>query len=138
MASPEAALKAVGAPDFDSTRQVLIEADGKEIEQRGGQGSAVVLDQPDPGRVTVQVEAPSGGWLVLSDSWYPGWTVEVDGVPAKAYPADGAFRAVWLPAGAKLVTWTYRPGSFYLGVMIGLVCLLAGGWALWIARRRPG
>jgi uncharacterized membrane protein YfhO len=97
-----------------------------------------VLSSPDPNRLDVKVEAASGGWLVLSEIWYPGWSASVDGAPADSYPADGAFRAVWVPPGSSTVTWLYQPTSFHVGVLVsaGALVLLMGVVCLWIARRQ--
>ena len=93
---------------------------------------------PDPNRLEVKVEAAAGGWLVLSDIWYPGWSASVDGAPADSYPADVAFRAVWVPPGSSTVTWLYQPTSFRVGVLVSAVALviLIGVVCLWIARRQ--
>lgn len=77
--------------------------------------------------VQVAVQAPQGGWLLLADTWYPGWQARVDGVRAPVQPAYGVFRAVQLPAGAQQVEFVYRPLSFWAGALLSLLA-----WPLWL------
>jgi len=91
-----------------------------------------------PTEVLVRARAPTGGWLVLSDTCYPGWKAEMDGRPAAILPANLAFRAVALPPGEHVVRFRYEPRSFRLGLALGCVALLvtlalAAGFP-----RRPG
>jgi hypothetical protein len=133
-----AALGALAAADFDPARQVILEAPPSIARQQGGDGNGEVMVSPDPNRVVIRVEAPAGGWLLLSDSWYPGWRASIDGAPTESYAADGAFRAVWVPAGSSSVVWQYQPASFRIGVAVtaGALILFVGVAALWIVRRR--
>jgi O-antigen/teichoic acid export membrane protein len=96
-----------------------------------------------PNSVFVDVEMPDAGWLVLADSYFPGWkayrsdlyTVTKDGQVLGSEPAipdpgfeppgeeeltivraDGNFRAVYLGPGAHRVRFKYTPMSFKLGL----------------------
>jgi hypothetical protein len=87
--------------------------------------------------VRLAVDAPEGGWLVLLDTYYPGWHAQVDGEDARIHPANVGFRAVRLPPGAREVTFAYRPASVIAGAGISAVAWLAlAGLALAAARRR--
>jgi hypothetical protein len=132
------ALQILASPEFDLTSELVLEAPAQIAYRQGGEGAARVLGDSRPDRVIIAVEAPSGGWLMLSDLWFPGWGANVDGAPAESYPADGVFRAVWVPAGASTVTWEYHPASFRNGAALSTVGLLvfAGVVLLWIASRR--
>lgn len=117
-------------PDFDLSRTVVVE---NCRNASGGVGTARVEPSADPNSVTVTVSAPDGGWLVLSDSWFPGWNASVDGQSTQVFAADVIFRAVWLPPGARDVEFIYRPWTFAAGVWISLLSWLA--WAgLWRVR----
>jgi hypothetical protein len=88
-------------------------------------------------RVVVEAEAATAGVLVLSDAWYPGWRVTVDGAPAPLLRADYALRGVALPAGRHVVEFTFRsrPAELGLGLSaVGILGLL--GFAA-IGRKRP-
>jgi len=63
-------------------------------------------------------------WLFFSDTFFPGWKALVDGVPAKIYRANYAFRAVLLPAGEHEVLWTYEPTFFRAGLALTALTLL--------------
>jgi len=73
----------------------------------------VVCDEPR--RLEARVQAPAEGTLVVADTWFPGWTCEVDGIPAEMRRAHGVFRAVSVAAGRHRVVFEYRPQSFYVG-----------------------
>jgi uncharacterized membrane protein YfhO len=56
--------------------------------------------------------------LVLSDVYYPGWTVEVDGEPAEMLVVEGALRGVMLSPGHHRVEFVYSPRSFRNGLVL--------------------
>jgi len=87
----------------------------------------IVTDLPE--RVAVDVKADGPAYLVLADTFDPGWSATVDGQPAPIRPAYIAFRAVYLPRGDHTVVFTYRPAGFDLGlglsgcgILLGLLC----------------
>jgi hypothetical protein len=47
--------------------------------------------------------------LSFLDSWYPGWTVTVDGNPAKMLKVNECFKGVVVPAGSHEVAFTFNP-----------------------------
>gem|GEM_PF-417122 len=60
-------------------------------------------------------------FLVLTDTYYPGWKVTIDGKPGKIMRADYIFRAVYLMPGQHTVEFIYDPFSFKLGIFISLI-----------------
>lgn len=75
-----------------------------------------------------RVHTSSIGYLVNSDSYYPGWQALVDGQPARLFRANLAFRAVQVPAGDHTVEFRYAPLSVALGALLSLgsMIVLAG------------
>src|SRR5437899_77186 len=94
---------------------------------------AFTVDEADRVRLTTDSDGPA--WLVLSDTWFPGWQARVDGVPQPVGRADYAFRAVALGAGRHDVEMTYAPRSVRDGLMTTLVASGVVG-ALLVPRRR--
>ena len=73
-------------------------------------------------QLMAQMENP--GWLIVSDSYYPGWEAWVDGQKTKVHIAAGLFKAVYLTKGDHNVEFIYRPGSFLWGRVISISALL--------------
>jgi len=95
----------------------------------------IVTDLPE--RVVVETGSSGPAYLVLADTFDPGWSATVDGSPAPIRPAYVAFRAVALAAGAHTVVFTYRPAGFTVGLTISIAgIVLAMG--LWFRRGRVG
>jgi hypothetical protein len=73
----------------------------------------------------IEVDAAADGYLVLLDTYYPGWVAKVDGVTTPIHRANYVGRAVFVPAGIHTVTFEYRPFSFALGVGLAMLGLLS-------------
>lgn len=77
-----------------------------------------------PNRVVVSAQLERPGYLVVTDTWYPGWTARVDGTDAELLRADVAFRAVPLGPGRHEVVMSYEPRGFGVGRMLSAIALL--------------
>jgi uncharacterized membrane protein YfhO len=94
--------------------------------------------------VRLRLAAPREQYLVLSDSWYPGWRAFVDGVEAPLERANLLFRAVRLDSGEHVVEFRYEPGWLRFGwvvsaISLALAALLWGAFSLqWRANRPRG
>ena len=73
-----------------------------------------------PNEVIIEANLKRAGFLVLTDTYYPGWKVYIDGKESKIYRADYLFRAVPLPKGRQVVRYVYDPLSFKIGLLISL------------------
>ncbi|MDH7485792.1 MAG: YfhO family protein [Anaerolineae bacterium] len=131
----EAALAVLADPAFDAAREAILAGPEAQIANRGSQGagreshSAFRIPQSafvqvyEPERVVVRAALAEPGYLVLSDTYYPGWQAWVDGQPAAILRANLLFRAVALEAGEHVVEFRYRPASLRWGVGISLAAL---------------
>jgi Bacterial membrane protein YfhO len=94
--------------------------------------AAIVEDLPE--RVVVTVDAGAPAYLVLTDTFDPGWSATLDGRSAAIRPAYVAFRAVYVPEGKHTVVFTYRPAGFELGLAVtgcGIVLALFCWFLRW-------
>lgn len=123
---PANALAALRQCDFSA--RVLISTDTALSPHTGTGGTAKIVEYR-PNRVALDLDG-GGGWLVLSDVWFPGWKCYVDGVEVEVFRANHAFRALPVPAGAKRVElvfapWSYRVGWWVSACAMVLVSVLA-------------
>jgi uncharacterized membrane protein YfhO len=71
----------------------------------------------------IEADAPANGFLLLADTYYPGWTAEVDGKPVPIYRANLAARAIQFPQGRHTVRFSYEAPEFFRGLRITLLAL---------------
>ena len=97
-----------------------------------------------PEQVVLEVEAPPAAWVVLSESWFPGWRARVraaSGAVSKPAiePAYGILQAFRLPDEPGPYTVEVAYASTWLGTGVWLSAgvgslLLFGVLASWRAR----
>ncbi len=92
------------------------------------------------GEAVVEAESSGPAFLLLNDTFSPGWKAYVDGEERKIYRANYLMRAVCLEGGEERVRFVYRPLSFTVGALVSLfalLCLIVSA-VLALRRRRPG
>lgn len=77
-----------------------------------------------PGKIVLVAESSYPGFLVLLESYYPGWRVFVNGKEETLIKTDYNFQSVLVGAGKHLVSFEYRPKCFLIGKLISLFSLL--------------
>jgi hypothetical protein len=103
----------------------------------GRQGLPEFISQSN-NRLQLLVEAKEDSFLVLSDTYFPGWKAYVDGNPVKIFRANYNFRAVSIPPGKHEVKFVYNPMSVKLGALVtslGIIGILVMGLSSRFKRR---
>jgi hypothetical protein len=127
----EAILRALGSPDFDPRKEVILEREPQPAPIAApSQGRAVVVRQgSDYLEIEADVVAPSV--LLVTDAWTPAWRARaLPGSSATSYevmPANYALRAVALGAGKHRLRMEYSPAGFHIGLAVSLLA-----WAAWL------
>jgi hypothetical protein len=95
----------------------------------GDQESVRITDGTHSDRVVLEASLSSPGFVVLADTFYPGWEAKVDGKRTPVFPADVDFRAVYVEAGKHQIVYTYQPEQMRLGIaLMILTFLLCFAW----------
>ncbi len=128
---------------IDFRKEVLLEADPCQVPGRANaaDGKAVparIIADRDS-EMEVAASCPTCGFLVLSDTYFPGWEAWIDGAKVPIFRANGYARAIAISAGEHLVTFRYEPASFIWGLRVTLFsagCSVLGCACVWLCQRR--
>ncbi len=126
--SGEEALRHFKSLDLDIQRAVVIEAPPDTplpTPTRSSEPDLVLMTRDEPDVVEIQVTLASDGYLILLDTWYPGWQATVDDVATPIYRANYLVRAIFVPAGTHTVRFEYRPYTFLVGLQLAALAMLA-------------
>jgi hypothetical protein len=85
--------------------------------------------QRSANRIIISAVGP--GILVLSEIYYPGWGVYIDGEKSQLVVMHDVLMGVSLTPGEHVVEFCFKPASVYIGLLLfalGLVVLFAIGW----------
>ncbi|OGS23996.1 MAG: hypothetical protein A2297_09805 [Elusimicrobia bacterium RIFOXYB2_FULL_48_7] len=107
---------------------VMLNGTGRINAPKDGKAQ-ITISSYEPGRITIKTANDVPGWLFLSETWYPGWNVYVDGKKSEIVRADYTFRAVFLDSpGATVeheVVFSYEPLSFKIGAIVSAIAWIA-------------
>jgi hypothetical protein len=140
-----ATLNAVASPDFNPRRLLLLEDQPPPATMKmnavipAHRNSSVQIVSYEPDDVKIDAVLSRPGYLLLLDTYFPGWSATVNGESSPVLRADYNFRAVSLPAGKSTVSFSYRPASLRIGLYLFAAGALAVGAALsqpWKTRRK--
>ena len=109
----------------------------KKFEEALGKGGArkasgsVNLVNYEPNKLQYYVKSGTGGIIVFSEIFYPGWTCTVDGKPVEIGRVNYVLRAINIEKGNHKVILTFKPKSVqateyiaYIAIALLAICLL--------------
>lgn len=119
----ERALDLIRSNAFDPRETVLLDS-GVPISRPAATANVQIVSSAN-NSVILDATLSQDGYLVLSDAYYPGWRVWVDGREGELLRANYAFRTVSLTAGRHTVRFQFDPLSWRIGLGISAVTWLA-------------
>jgi hypothetical protein len=133
-------LRTLASRSFSARSAALVSAPPEDGHAAfpASEGSAEIESDRSE-ELRLRASSTAGGFVFVSDQYYPGWTATVNGQPTEILVANHAFRAVRIPAGASEVVFRYRPLSVRIGFGISaaaFVLLVMAWWAVVRGRDR--
>ena len=110
--------------DFDPRQEAIVSAEPSPAPRPGAARASVEVVEERYNGLTLRVDTPAAGLLVVSDVWYPTWDVTIDGEDARLLRANYVLRAVAVPAGQHTVDFEFDAGRYQAGLTVSRLALL--------------
>lgn len=125
-ADKEDVLNIIKASDFDLRHKIILEKNIPEEmltckDAPLEDNSWAKITKYTPNRVFIEANMENDGFLVLSDTFYPGWKAFVDGNEQEILAANYLLRALYLGKGAHEIEFRYSPLTFKIGSVISIL-----------------
>ncbi len=91
-----------------------------------------------PDRIKLQVDSGTPGVLVLTDTYFPGWSATVNGKLTPVLPTDVAFRGVVMDSNPAVVEFEYHPKTAVFGWVLAATTIPLFLALMWIQRSKIG
>lgn len=85
--------------------------------------SSIKLTAYEPNGLKYEVDSKTGGTVVFSEIYYPGWQAYIDGVEAPHGRANYILRAMNVPAGEHVVEFKFDPKSLHVTETVAFIAL---------------
>ena len=129
-------LQALTDTTFMPQETVLLEEPGPTWEPHPDATPATArILRYDLSEIEIETDG-HGGFLVLTDTYYPGWTAYVDDEETPILRADYLFRAVPIDSGHHIVRFVYAPWSFRIGASVSIATLVLSVSLLLFRRKK--
>ncbi|OGS38531.1 MAG: hypothetical protein A2551_07935 [Elusimicrobia bacterium RIFOXYD2_FULL_34_30] len=104
--------------NFDIFKTVILEEYPDNFRYEGT--GSVNIKKYSEKEIEFETESDEGGFLVLNDTWYPGWEAYVNGKKFKIFKADYLFRALEIPKGNCSIKLAYNPKYYNIGKIVSI------------------
>jgi hypothetical protein len=131
-------LTALAQNDFDGGKMVFLPPEEKSFVTVSNRTTAKVLHPKFTNRtVDFATEAAAPSLVVVAQTYYHNWRVEIDGQPAPLLRANVAFQAVQVQVGRHHVHFFYRDQAFAIGAAVSIAALVVCIIGMAMPRKRP-
>lgn len=132
--------------ETDDLRTVVVQNGLLEYDVVNRLNASGKLDKSDFVKVvkyshgTAELDAQTGSEriLVFSDTYFPGWKAFVDGIESEIIPVNYFMKGVLLSPGSHRVVFSYKPSSFYTGLLISSLSALVAVCLVFLGRKSYG
>lgn len=124
--------KVIKSNHEDSLKKMLEEKDRQiaytenfEFKQSAGSLSKITsFKQIKGSRIQIRVNASEESFLVVLNTFYPGWKAYLNNTELEIIKTNYAFMGLKIPEGENLIDLVYTPNSFEVGLKLSLISIL--------------
>ncbi len=129
-----AALARLADPTFNPLQSAVFIGDApilpEKLEDILPRESWVRIHDRSARGLSAEVSATEAGYVIFSETMYPGWKATVDGVEMPVHRVDAYLQAVVVRKGLHQVEFRFDPDSFRFGWKISVATLAMGSLIL--------
>lgn len=121
----ERILETMTSDSFNPTQNVILEENPDKVMQAfDGYNDTVQITEYRHNGMKIKTYSDCSGFLIVSDNFYPGWHVYVNGIEEEIIRANYIMRGVYLDKGINEVEFKFSPQIVSIGLFISLFTLL--------------
>lgn len=119
----EKIMKKLLSENFDIKSTAILEKEPNIKRVKNFEGDATILKNT-PNKIVIETNSKNQSILVLSDNYYPGWKVKINGNKNEIIRTNYTFRGVAVPEGKNIIEFYYSPESLKIGVYLSVLGLI--------------
>jgi hypothetical protein len=96
----------------------------RQLHTSSKSGDTVRIIHSSENEIEMTANNHDSSYLILTDTYYPGWEATVDGMETPILCCNYAMRAIILAPGEHKISFEFKPGSFGIGAWISISSLL--------------
>lgn len=97
----------------------------------------VEISNFDTGKFDATFTAPDAGYMLVTTTFDPGWSAEVNGVDTHVESLADGFVLVPVEAGQQTVSMSFKPEGFTKGLLVSIVGFLLFFALVWFEQKFP-
>ena len=109
--------------DFNPASEILLEKIVEPLIPGPDLEATFEFVEYEDKKIVINTSTNKESYLLLTNTYYPGWQADINGQQTEIIKADYLFQAVKLPAGQNTVTFSYHPQYYRWGKNITLSTL---------------
>lgn len=110
--------------DYSNGKKIILQNTFNQFSPDGAAKGDTSYKLDANGRIEIDANVSGNGFIFISNTYYPGWKLKVDGIDKKIYQADYAFMAIPVTRGNHILELYYEPESLKIGTVVSVLCLL--------------
>lgn len=113
---------AVGNENFNSSSDATVENVKFDKLHFDNNNSKIITNSYKNNSLALNYDSETDGFLIFSDTYYPGWHAYIDGKETEIYKTNGIFKGIYISKGKHDILFKFVPKNFYIGVFISFTC----------------
>lgn len=109
---------------FSLTQAVILDSHPNFVSTISNAPMTADVKAYTPNKVIIETQTDNPALLVITDTYYPGWTATIDDISAQIYRADYTYRAISVPEGTHTVIMQFKPLSAFTGLIVSISSIL--------------